>query len=186
MAKREQTKRELYTYEINGSAAMRPELQPEEPRRSGAGKREISRKEARRQSLLRQKMNALADIQVREQGAVAPVSVIGMMLVAVLAAAVIGLRVQLNEVNTQVSACSTQLAALKKEEASLLTQYEQTFDMGGIESDMTAAGRMNKPSSSQTHYLELSEPDNTIVFEDNGGAMGALENKLLKIVEYFQ
>lgn len=183
MAKREQTNQVQYSYEINGSAAMRPELQPEEPRRAGAGKREISRKQARKQSLFQKKLEGMA---VREQGAIAPVSVIGMVMVAVLAAAVIGLRVQLNEVNTQLSQCGSQLTQLQKEESSLLTQYEQMFDMGSIESEMLAAGRMNKPSSSQTLYLELSEPDNTIVFENNEGALGNLQSKVLRIVEYFR
>ncbi len=188
MAKWEQknTVREQYSYRIDGSAVMQPELQPEEPRRAGSGKREISRKQARKQSLLRQKMDALNKIQVREQGAIAPASVIGMVAVALLATAVIGLRVQLNEINTELSACSSELTQLQKEEDSLLTQYEQMFDMGSIESGMLAAGRMTKPSSTQTIYLELSEPDNAIIFDQEEGALETLQNKVLRIVEYFQ
>lgn len=183
MAKREQknTAREQYRYMIDGSAVRQPEFQPEEPRRTG--KREISRKEARRQNRFREK---LANMEVREQSAVAPASVIGMVLVALLAAFVISQGIRLNTINTALSECSTELSQLQKEEDSLLTQYEQMFDMGGIESGMLASGRMTKPSGEQTIYLELAEPDNAIAFQTGEGPFDTLRNKVLTIMEYFQ
>ncbi len=184
VAKRERTNgaQKRYSYEIDGSAAIRPELQPAEPQHTGGGKREISRKRARQQSL-RRKLDGMA---VREQSPIALTSVIGMVAVALLAAWVIGLRVQLNTVNTELSECSTLLSELKEQEDSLLTQYEQMFDMGSIESSMLAAGKMTKPSSEQTIYLELADPDNAVTFENNEGVLETLKNKVLTIVEYFR
>jgi hypothetical protein len=117
---------------------------------------------------------------------VAPLSVMGMVAVAVLAAFVICLRIQLNDLNTQLNTSSTQLSQLEKEEDALLTQYEQMFDMGSIESGMLTSGKMTKPTSSQSVYLELAEPDHAEVFQNEEGVFQTIRNKLMEIVEYFQ
>jgi hypothetical protein len=181
VAKREQANaaKNEYRYRTNGSEAFQPELQPEEPRRSGQGSRTLTRSQARRQ-------RQLAGMRPRPGEDVAVLSVIGMVAVAVLATFVICLRIQLNEVNTQLNASSTELAQLEKEGEALLTQYEQMFDMGSIESSMLAGGKMTKPTSSQSVYLELSEPDHAEVFQTEEGVFQTIQNKLMEIVEYFQ
>jgi hypothetical protein len=181
VAKRQQSsaKRDEYRYNLNGSAALQPEVQPQqEPRKEREGKRQLSRAQIRRQQ-------KLARMQVREQGAVAPLSVIGMVAVAVLAAFVICLRVQLNTINDQLNECTTTLSQLEKEENALLAQYEQTFDMSSIETHMMASG-MSKPTSNQSVYLELSEPDNAVIFQEDTGIVSTIRRVVSGIVEYFR
>jgi hypothetical protein len=185
VAKREQANAEKneYRYRTSGSGALQPEIQPktqpEEPRRSSQGNRTLTRSQARRQ-------RQLAGMRLRPAEDVAPLSVIGMVAVAVLAAFVICLRIQLNDLNTQLNTSSTELAQLEKEGDALLTQYEQMFDMGSIESGMLTSGKMTKPTSSQSVYLELAEPDHAEVFQNEEGVFQTIRNKLMEIVEYFQ
>jgi uncharacterized protein HemX len=184
VAKRERAKAENdeYRYRASGSAALQPERQPvepESPRRSGQGRRVISKKEAQMQ-------RRLSRMEKRKPDPMALGGVIGLVAVALMAAFVISLQIQLNEINTQLNASSTQLAQLEKEGDSLLTQYEQTFDMGSIESNMLAGGKMSRPTSSQSIYLELSEPDHAEVFQNDDGVFQIIQNKLEELVEYFQ
>ena len=67
--------------------------------------------------------------------------------------------------------------------------HEQAFDLVSIKEKATAAG-MSLPSDSQVYYIDLSDPDNAVVYEqESGGAAKVLEEiwqSILRTVEYFR
>ena len=148
-----------YIYSTSGSAALQPELVPEERPQQPQRRKQQRKPEPRREQSYR----------LREQEAVSLFGLIGFAAVAVLACLCIFCEVQLNTINRQLVSCTAQISELQEEEEKLEAQYESLFDLQSIESDMLAGGRMIKPVDSQRVYLELSEEDNAETFDGTGG-----------------
>lgn len=109
-------------------------------------------------------------VQVREAGAVSPFAVVGFLAVGVMAVLMLMSCVRLTVINDETVQLRSELSQLQKEEATLLAQYELAYDLQAIEDQLTADGTMVKPSSSQMMVLDLSEPDNVVVYEQDEGA----------------
>lgn len=103
-------------------------------------------------------------VQVREAGKVAPFSVVGFLCVGVLAVLLLMSCVRLAVISDESVQLTNQLEELQDQEATLLAQYEMAYDLQAIEEQLTADGTMVKPSSSQIVILDLSEPDNVVVY----------------------
>ena len=114
-------------------------------------------------------------VQVREAGKVSPFAVVGFLSVGVLTALLLMSSVRLTVVNDETVQLRNQLTQLQEEEAKLLTQYELAYDLQEIEELLTADGTMVKPGSSQMIVLDLSEPDNVVVYDQKKDVSGALE-----------
>ncbi|MCD8144628.1 MAG: hypothetical protein LUD79_04735 [Oscillospiraceae bacterium] len=168
-----------YRYDADGTAAFQPELVPEQepPRRK--------RVRPKRQSRTHFRANNLENLRVRPSERIAPMSVIGIVVVVFLAAMVLQYQVRLNSLNTQVVSATNTLEELQETQAQLEAQYEQMFDMQGIESDMVNSGKMIKPSDGQQIYLELTEPDTATSFASEAGLLGKLKALLSGLTEYF-
>ena len=75
-----------------------------------------------------------------------------------------------------------QLEELRSEEKELLAQYELVYDLENIERQMTASGAMVKANSSNTVYLDLSEADSIIYYEQAAGGITGLVDRLEHLV----
>lgn len=113
-------------------------------------------------------------IQVREAGAFAPFAVIGFAAVAILAAFLLVENARLMIVNDQMVALRSDLKVLQEEQATLIAQYELTYDLNEIESQLTADGSMVKPQPSQMTYLDVSGPDSMVLFEGRETGLAGL------------
>ncbi len=113
-------------------------------------------------------------VQVREAGAVSPFAVIGFLAIGVMTVLMLMSCVRLAVVNDETVQLRNQLSQLQEEEAKLMAQYELTYDLQAIETQMTANGAMMKPTSSQMMVLDLSEPDNVVVYNQTESVSGVL------------
>ncbi len=99
-------------------------------------------------------------------------------------------RAQLTEISSQVVSVQKEISALEDEHVALLTRYEKTFDLTTIKEAAAAAG-MAKPSASQVYYIDLSEPDSVVVYQQKSQnvlsrALTSLGNGVCAVVEYFK
>ena len=127
-------------------------------------------------------------VESRAAGAVAPFAVIGFAAVAVLAVMILMSVVQLTAVSDQVVAMESQISQLKQEEATLMARYEMAYDLGAIESAVTAEGTMSRPQPGQIIYVDLTEPDNVVLYQQEENASGLwerLEEAIGNILAYF-
>ena len=117
-------------------------------------------------------------------------SVCGFVALAALVALMIMCRAQLTEISSNVVSMQKELTALEDEHVALLTRYEKTFDLTTIKEAAAAAG-MSKPSSSQVYYIDLSEPDGVVVYQQQSSSvlsrvLSSLGKGVCAVVEYFK
>ena len=133
--------------------------------------------------------HAHAKAKVRPAQHLSPVMVLGAAAVAVLMVLVVLSYVELATISNSVVSMRNQVAELETRQVTLLTQYEQAFDLVSVKEQALAAG-MSLPSDSQVYYIDLSDPDNAVVYEqDSQGAAQVLEQiwqTILHAVEYFR
>jgi len=113
----------------------------------------------------------------------------GVIVMAALVVLLIAGYVHLTTVSGSVSEMKEELAALNEEHVSLLTKYEQTFDLTTVKETAEAAG-MSKPTGAQIEYLDLGGTDAAVVYHAGiGGFWGAAAERIAQgfytLVEYF-
>ena len=114
----------------------------------------------------------------------------GFLAVAAMVALLILCRAQLTELSADMVSMQKELSALEDEHVSLLTRYEKTFDLATIKEAAAAAG-MSKPSASQIYYIDLSEADNVVVYQQQSSSVlsrvfTSLGQGVCAVVEYFK
>lgn len=156
-----QAERRTTRYEVYGNVAYEPEWSGEVIAIPGG--EEIAQPRPK----VRPKERTLARprVEVREAGAVSLFSVAGFLCVGVLAVLLLMSCVRLTVINDESVQLRNELAQLQEEEATLLARYEMAYDLTAIEAQLTADGTMVKPGRNQTVMLDLSEPDNVVVYE---------------------
>ena len=132
-------------------------------------------------------------VRVREAGQVSIFAVVGFLAIGVFALLVIMSGIQLTALSDDIAHLNQEMTTLQGEENQLRTQYELAFDLTQIGAAMTASGAMVKPQSGQIIYLDLSEPDSLILFEQKEtplkgveGALRSAKEVLSNVVEYFR
>lgn len=130
---------------------------------------------------------------IREAGQVSVFAVVGFLAVGVFAVLLMLGSVQLTMVSDEVVSLKSQLSDLQTEEAKLMAQYEQAFDLNVIEQKVTSDGSMVKPQSGQIYTLDLSEEDSVVHYEkgsaaaDPGGSfLDTLAELVGGVLSYFQ
>lgn len=111
-------------------------------------------------------------VEVRPAGKLSLFAVTGFAAVAVLAVMVLMSVAQLTSLSDQVVSMEAQIAQLKQEENTLTARYEMAYDLGAIESAVTAEGTMSRPQQGQTIYVDLTEPDNVILYQQEESSLG--------------
>ena len=95
--------------------------------------------------------------------------------------------IQLDQINDEQAALSTQLTALQKDYEDLSSQYEQIFDMESIKTAFTTNGSMVQLTPEQQTYMDLSRPDNAVVYEnDEPERVLPLSAAFSQVVEFFR
>ncbi|MCD8143144.1 MAG: hypothetical protein LUD83_07725 [Clostridiales bacterium] len=107
---------------------------------------------------------AAAQPQVRPQQGISLFAVTGFTAIALMAVLVLTSYIQLNSVYAATNTMEDYLTELVEEEASLTSEYNDLFDTATLQEVAEEAGLV-EPTSSQKVYLELTEPDNAIVYE---------------------
>ena len=101
--------------------------------------------------------------RVKAKTAVAPVAVLGMMVVACMLILVVFGYVQLYEATEHVSDLKSELTTLQKEQVVLESLYEGSIDLDYIEERATELG-LGVPTREQTVYLNLSGSDRAEIY----------------------
>ena len=167
--------------------------EPRKARRTAPRARiETERRETRRAEPARAPRKAAetaARPRVRERQKVSGVLLLGFAALAALVVMVLMSYAQLTSISADVVSMQKELKTLETEHVALLTQYERTFDLTKIKAAAAAAG-MNKPSSSQVNYIDLSAPDSVEVFETQNVSVlsrvfTSLGQGVCSVVEYF-
>ena len=106
-------------------------------------------------------------VQVRQAGKVSLFAVVGFAAVAVLAVFILMSHGQLATVSGEVVALNNEMERLQSEESVLRARYELAYDVGAIESAVTADGSMSRPQLGQMVYVDMTEPDSVVVYEQS-------------------
>lgn len=107
----------------------------------------------------------------RQQERISLTAVAGFMLVAVLAFGVLSSHIQLTGLYADTVAAQKELTQLQETNAKLETEYEEIFDTETLQQAANKAG-LQEPAASQKVYMELSDPDNAIVYHSEDEATG--------------
>lgn len=132
-------------------------------------------------------------VRVREAGQISLFAVVGFLAIGVFAMLVLMSGIQLTTLSDDIAGLNRQMTTLQSEESKLRTQYELAFDLASIETAVTSNGSMVKPQSGQILYLDLSEPDSVVLFEQSETPLKGVEGMLqsvravfTNVVEYFK
>ena len=100
--------------------------------------------------------------------------------------------IQLNSLYADNVQLQKQLTTLKTEHADLTAQFELKFDQAKLEAAVAADGTLAKPNSNQSVYIDLSEPDNAVVYGSEKQSTGVdgffktVGDLFSSVVEYFR
>jgi len=140
----------------------------------------------------KERVRTRTKVQVREQQSVSLFAVAGFLAVAAVAVLVLMSYIRLDAANAEVVSLRSELSALEKEEARLMAQYEQAYDLNSIEASLVASGAMSKPTTGQIVYMDLSEPDSVTLYggEEGTSTVAAMAGQVVRVlgnaVEYFR
>ncbi len=154
--------------------------------------REAYRRAERHEEPVRAERKEVAPVRkqrVRERQKVSGMTALGFTALAAAVILVILSYAQLTSISGGVVSMQSELRALEEQRVSLLSEYEQTFDLSAVKEAAEAAG-MYKPSSSQVYYIDLSAPDSVQVFEANNTSVlsrifTSFGQGVVSAVEYF-
>lgn len=128
--------------------------------------------------------------RVREKQKVSPVLFAGFVALAAMVVVLIMSYAQLTTLSANVVSLQSDLSALQEEHVKLLASYEKTFDLATVKEAAEASG-MTKPSASQIYYVDLSAPDNVVVYQQAESnvlsrLMTSFGHAADSVVEYFR
>ncbi len=138
----------------------------------------------------RPRVRSLSKAQVRQRQKVSILSVLGVGAAIGLAVLLMMGYIQLTAISDEVVSLQDQLAELETENVALTAQHEQMFDPATVKEVAEAAG-MSKPSSSQIYYIDLSEGDSAVVYQQEetnvlSRLLTSLNHGIYAVVEYFE
>lgn len=191
-SRREQSMRyRRYSGRVNGNLAYDPAY--EERQRRLRREREYEREHERREEFIRPpqpKVQRRSAPVRRKREKVSLGALCGFLAVAAMVTLLLLCCAQLTELSADVVSMQRELSALEDEHVSLLTRYEKTFDLATIKEAAAAAG-MSKPSASQIYYIDLSEADSVVVYQQQSTSVlsrvfTSLGQGVCAVVEYFK
>lgn len=138
----------------------------------------------------RSRQHAAAKAAVRAAQKLSPGLLAGFAATAALMVLVLLCYVRLNAISRSIVDMKTDIAALETEQVSLLTRYEQAFDLTSVKAAAEAAG-MTQPSDSQIYYIDLPGADQAVSYSDNEIGLperfvSKVKDLFAEIKEYFQ
>ena len=185
--RRENAEAEKYPYgggRVEGNLAY--DFDYEEKRAQRAERRT----EEKPRKAQRQEPKVQTTVRTRARQKVSLTALAGFAVLAALVLALVMSYAKLTAISSNVVSMKNELTVLQDEHVALLTRYEQTFDLSAIKEAAEATG-MAKPSASQIFYVDLSEPDSVVVYQqDRGNVLSrvftSLGHGMCSVVEYFK
>lgn len=110
-------------------------------------------------------------VELRPQGKISVTAVAGFAMAAMLAVGVLTSHIQLTGIYADTVAAQRQLSALQEENAKLEAEYEAIFDTETLQAAASRAG-LQEPEAGQKVYMELADPDNAVVYHNEGDEVG--------------
>ena len=143
----------------------------------------------RREAMPAPQVRRVTPARRREQQKVSVVSILGFSAVAVLVVLLLMNYVKLTQISESVVTLKAELTQLETDNIALTTKYEQTFDLATVREAAEAAG-MTKPSRSQQYYIDQSDSDNVVIYQqEESGVLSrvltSLNHGVCTVVEYF-
>lgn len=137
----------------------------------------------------RARVRSLTKAEARQHRKVSVLSFAGVCAAIGLAVLVLMGYIQLTAISSEVVDLQDQLEALETENVSLTARHEQMFDLSTVKETAEAAG-MTKPSGSQIYYIDLSEGDSAVVYQQEEAnilsrLLTSLNHGIYAVVEYF-
>ena len=126
----------------------------------------------------------------RPRQRVSPLVLCAVGALAAMAVVLVMGYIQLTIISDEVVSLQNQLEELQTENVTLTAQHEQMFDLATVKEVAEAAG-MSKPSSSQIYYIDLSEGDSAVVYQQEESnllsrLLTSLNHGIYAVVEYFE
>ena len=91
--------------------------------------------------------------------------------------------IELTRLSSETVQLKSELQSLETEHAKLNAEYEQMFDRATVKEAAEAAG-MSVPAASQVTYVDLSEGDDVVVYEEEES--GVLSGFVLSALHGFE
>lgn len=137
----------------------------------------------------RARVRSLTKAEARQHRKVSVLSFVGVCAAIGLAVTVLMGYIQLTAISAEVVDLQNQLEALETENVSLTARHEQMFDLSTVKEAAEAAG-MAKPGSGQVYYIDLSEGDSAVVYQQKEAnilsrLLTSLNHGIYAVVEYF-
>ena len=107
---------------------------------------------------------------IRTAQKVSPLALLGFVCTAFLMVVLLLCYVRLNAISRSIVSMKAEISQLEVEQVSLLTQYEQAFDLAAVKEAALAAG-MTQPSDSQVYYISLPGEDQATVYHSGGSRL---------------
>ena len=93
---------------------------------------------------------------------------VGFLAVAFMAVMIIVSYCQLNTIYAETVQTRSELRTLQTEEITLKAQYEEIFDQAALQAAVAGAGsNLSEARNGQKIYVDLSEPDNAVVYSES-------------------
>ena len=166
-------------------------LEREQRRRAEREQREYAERRARETAPHpRPRRQVVAPPKHRERIRVSPVVLFGFAVAAAMVVMLLMSYAQLATISNSVVRQQKQLASLQEENVRLVARYERTFDLAAIKEAAEATG-MAKPSASQIYYVDLSAPDNVVLYQRAEAnvlsrVFTSVGQNVVSLVEYFK
>lgn len=171
--------RELDSYELERRLEHSGQLAPDEYY--------VRRRESKSDVLARRRAKVKAAVRPAQK--VSPLAVIGFSAVAVMMVALLMCYIRINAISSSIVEMKEQISALEVEQVSLLTRYEQAFDLATVKEAAQAAG-MHQPDDSQIYYIDLPGEDQAVSYENQESNVvsrffASIGRNIYAAVEYF-
>lgn len=173
---------------VGGSSAYELDWADRERQLRHAGEAQRYQEQPKRRE--KAKVHAAPRVQVREAQHVSMVSVLGISAVLLLSLMVLGSYINLTMISAETVHLQDKLEALETENVALTAEYQQMFDLTTVKGVARAAG-MDKPSSSQVCYIDMTGGDSAIIYQQEepgivARALDAVRAYADTMLEYFR
>lgn len=105
-------------------------------------------------------------VLLRPQQKVSVTAIAGFVVAAMLAVGVLTSYIQLAGIYADTVAAQTEMSDLEERNAKLKAEYETIFDAETLKQAAESAG-LQEATSGQEVYMELTEPDNAVVYQSD-------------------
>lgn len=178
---------------VSGNLARKLDTRELERRLERSGQLDFDqqyRRRAESEAEQRARQRAKSKAAIRPAQRVSVMTVLGFASVAGLLLVLLLCYVRMNAISRSITSMKSQISQLEVEHVTLLTKYEQSFDLATVKETAEAAG-MAQPSESQIYYIDLPGQDQAVAPREEGsqlldGVFTSLEEYLRGLLEYFR